>query len=184
MRYAQDSLEHRLLAGEAEALGIVSRWIAIVLTSSSFWPLRQEWPDLHQEALTRVLASLTHERFDSRGDLRLYVQAIARYTAVRALRTAASESPRHGEPTEADPGPEIRARLLVSQVLIRMSSSCRELVTRYFLEQRSYEELAAELELPVGTIKSRLSRCLEAAHRIVGRHRPRKPLTAESREER
>ena len=53
------------------------------------------------------------------------------------------------------------------RVLDEASEDCRLLMRLYFLEGKSYEEIAAELAIPVGTVKSRLSRCLDAAQKAL-----------------
>ena len=95
--YAADSLEGRVLRGDPVAIGEVIRWIALVLVGPRFWRLRNDWPDLHQECLRRLLVSLREARFDSSRDFRAYVQSLARYTALEARdrlpRTSAKASP-------------------------------------------------------------------------------------------
>ena len=56
----------------------------------------------------------------------------------------------------------------VLSVLDRASDGCRTLLVAYFMEQRSYSEIAEEHGQPVGTVKSRLFRCLDAARVAVG----------------
>lgn len=174
--YRDDSTEARLLAGDVEALGEVIRWIARTLAAPRFWPIRHQWLDLHQEALTRVIESLRRGRFDPARDFRVYVQAVARYTGFEALDSQRPETPLEdlgdGLVGRA-PGQETRlitaglARLALDQA----SDECRSLIQAYFYEQRSYAEIAARLGVPVGTVKSRLSRCLVAICRALGRHR-------------
>ena len=170
MRYDSDSVEGRLLAGEAEAYGQVTRWIGQILTRPRFRLLREEWDDLHQEAMARLLESLRRGRFDASRDFRVYVQSIARYTArdavVRRIRGLELES---ALPADPPGGEEQEDRLwtrdLATKVLEAMSEACRGLVRAYFFRQRSYDQISKERDLPVGTVKSRLFRCLEEARR-------------------
>src|SRR6185295_4798276 len=97
--------------------------------------------------------------------------AVARYTAQRELR----RSFRDGRGSVADvpaPATHVAEMVLVGQALSRLSEGCRGLLTRYFIEGRSYEEIAAELKVPLGTVKSRLFRCLAAASQSLQRQRP------------
>jgi RNA polymerase sigma factor (sigma-70 family) len=171
--YRDDSIAGRLLSDDLESLGQVIRWIAIVLASRSFWTLREEWPDLHQEIMSRVIDSLRRERFDATRDFRSYVQAIARYTALEALDARRHRHPA-GSPERAAAGdtPEMEARLVSHQfarlALDQATEECRGLIKAYFFEQRSYAEIAAALDVPVGTVKSRLARCLDGIHRALG----------------
>lgn len=168
MGYAPGSFEQRLLENDPEALGQVIRWIAVALSSPRFWPLRHEWPDLHQEVLARVIESLRKGRYDPARDFHFYVGGIARYTALQALARRPGSMRLDGP--SADPaGPGGQERHLIERDLVRRvlecaSEECRELIRAYFFEGQDYSELAAEHSIPVGTVKSRLFRCLEHAH--------------------
>ena len=168
MGYDPGSVEQRLLANDPEALGQVIRWIAAGLASPRFWSLRSEWGDLHQEVLARVVESLNRGRFDASRDFRLYVQGVARYTALQALsgaRRGMEMDPTMGNPSEPT-GPErhLIERDLVRRALDCSTDECRALIHDYFLLGKDYAELAAEHGVPVGTVKSRLFRCLERLH--------------------
>ena len=167
MPYHKDSLQGRLLAGDREALRLVRRWIAEALSAARWWRLRAEWKDIQQEVLSRLVDSLRQERFRADGEFKSYVQGICRHTAqnwrVRpAGRTAAA---RPGYSTQVPPGGDLEQQLisdqLVRNALDEASAECSELIRAYFLEGLSYAELAARLDIPVGTVKSRLFRCLQ-----------------------
>lgn len=167
-------LEQRLLAGEPDALRQVSRLIAAVLASTRFWRLRIQWTDIHQETMMRVVESLRRGRFDASRDFRVYVQAVARYTAMETLKLQdrgpeieLGNASRQAE----DGGAETRIirRQLVRVILQAATPECRELILAYFFEQRDYEEIASSTNAPVGTVKSKLFRCLEGANRAMRR---------------
>jgi RNA polymerase sigma-70 factor, ECF subfamily len=181
--YPEHSVEKRLLDNDREALGQVIRWIALALTSPRYWSLRPEWPDLVQEVLARVVESLRQGRFDASRDLRLYVQGVARYVCLQALADRRAEvrpvgNP-GGNPHAGGSSPESRMidLQLVRRVLDFSSEDCRGLFRLYFFEGRSYEEIAMGLGLPVGTVKSRLFRCLESASVALGDSRSRNRKT-------
>jgi RNA polymerase sigma factor (sigma-70 family) len=176
-------IETRLLAGDPDALGEVVRWIAQVIASRRYLALRHEWIDLHQEALMRVIESLRQGRFDPGQDFRRYVQAIARYTTLQSLnrpeRRFAGRAAQSAV-ADPDPGPEERLSLrdLARRALARASQECRQLLRAYFIEELDYEEIARRSGVPSGTVKSRLMRCLESAHRaLTGRRTGRFPKT-------
>jgi len=166
MSYPDDSLENRLLHGEPEALGLVSRWIAGALAARRYWRLRTEWKDLAQEILTRVLDSLRRERYRHQGGFRAYVEGVCRFTALQRLAALVptGDDPAldeiQGAGPESDPERTAMLRQLVRMALDGASDECRSLIRSYYLEERSYSDLATELGVPVGTVKSRLSRCL------------------------
>jgi RNA polymerase sigma factor (sigma-70 family) len=168
MAYLDNSLEARLLLGDIDALDVVSRWIAHVLTLPRFWRLNQEWRDLHQEAMTCLIESLRKGRFDASRDLRVYVKGIAHHVALQRLRAARVERARTDRGDDRDSSSDSEGMVVTQQLVRRVldlaSEECRELIASYFLEQQSYEEIAGELEVPAGTVKSRLFRCLESAY--------------------
>jgi RNA polymerase sigma factor (sigma-70 family) len=173
LAYREDSVEGRLLAGDREAAGQVIRWISTVIATPRFWRLRSEWLDLYQEAMGRVLDALQRGRFDEGRDFRTYVQGVARFTGMESLRPGLHLSQSEnldeaGESDAPDIADEVAARQLARQVLENASEGCRELLLGYYYRQKSYDELALAIGAPLGTVKSRLARCLDAAHRFLG----------------
>ena len=182
MSYLDGTLEARLLAGDPEAIGRVSRWVADVLTLPRYWSLSREWKDLHQEALMRVLESLRAGRYDPARDLRVYVQGVVRHTALQRLNELRSRPEArltgYARPEAPDAEHGAMMRQLVRRVLDLASDECKELIRGYFLRQLSYVEIAQEQELPIGTVKSRLFRCLESAYQALSRTREGRPRPA------
>lgn len=170
--YDSDSVEGRFLGGDPAAHRQVARWIAQIVTRPRFRILRDDWNDVHQDALRRIVESLRHGRFDASRDFRAYVHSIAWYTA----RDMAARKVREYQHTTS-PGKEAAAshvesdlivtRDLVRRILASMPEECRRLFSLYYRQQRSYDEIAELLGIPVGTVKSRLSRCLRKARRIL-----------------
>lgn len=177
--YLADSTEGRLLAGDREALGEVIRWIADTIAQPRYWSIRSDWNDLAHESLVRVVESLRDERFDSSREFRAYVQGIARYATLNALRVAIRRgrelarnmAPSH--PSRESVESAMTDRQLVRQVLDMASEDCRRLFRAYFYEGLTYTEIAASDSAPIGTVKSRLFRCLQAASTVFARARRR-----------
>lgn len=176
--YASDSVEGRFLAGEREAVAEVGRWVAQVLAGPSFWSLRAEWNDLHQETLGRIVQSLRQGRFDPRREFRVYAQGVARFTGFKAIGRsvrAASDTELDPEasPSDEDEGRGLEQQLIDSQLarlaLEVASAECRNLIQMYFMEEKRYQGIAEELQIPVGTVKSRLFRCMERIHERLKR---------------
>jgi len=167
MPYPAGSLQHRLLAGDEEALDLVRRWVAEALTAARYWRLRTEWKDLQQEALLSLFQSLRRERFRPDGEFKSYVQAICRHRAQDRLsehaRRPAANAPFDpaGTPSRVDDEGLLITGDLVRRILDDSSADCREMIRAYFVEGMTYAELAARLDVPVGTAKSRLFRCLQ-----------------------
>jgi len=196
MRDGDRDLARGVLEGDEEAIGLVIRWISQVLTWPRFWSLREERRDLVQESLARVIASLKNGQFDPSKALAPYVQGIARHAALQTLgKTLRQQGRRHVKDEDGDvtlsasdgaPLADAVARQeLVRRVMDGASEDCRLLLRLYFLEGKNYEEIGAELVIPVGTVKSRLSRCLDAAQKALRVAVPRaslRPPAAQRRE--
>lgn len=169
MPYAKGSIARCLLDDDPDALGQVARWVTVSLTSPRFWTLRGVWPDLFQEVMTLLVQSLREDRFDSSRDLRTYVQGITHHVASRARarqareRLATSRVASEGIPG-TDPDRLTIDRMLVRRVLDQSTEDCRQLIRAYFYQDSNYEEIAASMNMPVGTVKSRLFRCMESAY--------------------
>ncbi len=48
----------------------------------------------------------------------------------------------------------------VRRALDELGEPCREVLRRYYLDDQSYAEISAALDLPMGTLSSRIARCL------------------------
>ncbi len=178
MEYRGDSPEGRFLAGDGEVVGEVIRVVAGVLTLPRFWSLRPDWADLHQEVLRRILESLRQGRFDPTREFLGYAHGVARFTALDALSHKSRESTiESGDAVELAAEPEGRAdaedrtmaRQLARLALDKASPDCRRLFRDYFYKEHTYRELSESMGVPVGTVKSRLFRCLASAQRAMGR---------------
>lgn len=182
MPYAPDSVEGRVLANDPEALGLMIRWIAATLTWRRFWALKSEWKDIQQEVVLHVIDSLRRGRFDPSRDFRKYVEAVARYTAreawVRRMRRAeltgleereTGRGARAGRSVFEDAEKTLTRNQLVRWILGAATEECRRLIRAYFLDDQKYAEIATHMKIPVGTVKSRLFRCLRTAQSLMGR---------------
>jgi RNA polymerase sigma-70 factor (ECF subfamily) len=176
--YREDSPEGRFLAGDGEVVGEVIRVVAGVLTLPRFWSLRPAWADLHQEVLRRILESLRQGRFDATRDFLGYAHGVARFTALDAMSrkkrdsvVGTSDVVEFAAEPAGKPDAEDRtmARQLARIALDKASPDCRRLFRDYFFKERNYREIAESMGVPVGTVKSRLFRCLASAQRTMGK---------------
>ena len=177
MSYQPGSDPARYLQGEDEVVGRISRWIAQVLAASRFRAIRSHWPDLHQEVQGRLVESFRQGRYDPARELRTYVQGIARFTAFKAMGRWSTRERGNVEIPEAGAGQpaagsgerDLIACQLARRALELSTAECGGLIRSYFLEERTYAEISEESGNPVGTIKSKLFRCLEKIHKLLGR---------------
>jgi RNA polymerase sigma-70 factor (ECF subfamily) len=107
----------------------------------------------------------------------LFSTALRVASDARRSRTRRREVPEQGEGSEAlDPAPDpeevadkTRARALLDDVLDAMPMDLRAPFVLFELEEMPTAEIAAVLELPTGTVASRLRRAREEFQKIVAR---------------
>ena len=59
----------------------------------------------------------------------------------------------------------------VHDALAALSGDCREILDRFFARDESYRAIGTALDLPAGTIASRISRCLgKLREKLEGRN--------------
>ena len=117
--------------------------------------------DVFQEVFARTYEHLGKLRDDAA--IRPWLGQLTRRLCVDRLRSAAREdvSSEELEPPEADETLEhLDEALTVHEALTRLPEHCREILDRFFARDESYRVIGEALELPAGTIASRISRCL------------------------
>jgi RNA polymerase sigma factor (sigma-70 family) len=117
--------------------------------------------DVFQEVFTKVYENLGGLRDDAA--VRGWIAQLTRRTCVDRLRSQARSEP--GEDLEPAAVDDVLANLddalVVRDALASLSGPCQEILDRFFARDESYRVIAEALELPAGTIASRISRCLE-----------------------
>jgi len=174
----------RCLGGDAAA------WEDIVRTHTRriynlcyrFTSRREEAEDLTQEVFLRVFRTLTS--YDSRqGPLGVWLHRVARnllidhYRATRKLKHDVSledSMPFLEEKESAAPRPDrVLARHELSETvqaaLLRLSPELREAVILRDLQELDYREIADVLDVPEGTVKSRINRGRAELARLLKR---------------
>jgi RNA polymerase sigma-70 factor (ECF subfamily) len=109
--------------------------------------------DVLQKTWVRVLAGI--HRLDEPGSLVPWLYRVAR----NAARSHARDRDPPHEPLLDVPGvepPRFDDAEAVHRGLLKLSRPHREVLTLFFLEDLSVEQAAAALDLPPGTVKSRL----------------------------
>lgn len=134
-----------------------------------------------QEVFTELVRSLPNFRQESK--LSTFVERLARNRCISHLRKkSALKRPketmgveleegkgeegmarRHLVSEDGDPEKELMANEQFSELssaLGEMPEACRQIITLRYYRQMSYQEICAVMELPLGTVCSRLKRCL------------------------
>ena len=108
----------------------------------------------------------THEQLDRLRDdaaFRPWVGQLTRRCCIDRLRSSREDaSGRDDELADpADALADVELALDVQQALRSLGGPCHEILDRFFARDESYRTIGAALDLPGGTIASRISRCLE-----------------------
>ena len=122
--------------------------------------------DVFQEVFARAF-----ERLDTLRDgdaLRPWIAQTARNCAVDTLRRSGRELPVDEVPEDVDDGvARLDEALTVHAALDRLSVECHEILDRFFCRDESYRTFGADLDLPPGTIASRIARCLSRLRDVL-----------------
>jgi RNA polymerase sigma-70 factor, ECF subfamily len=131
--------------------------------------------DVFQEVFSRAYQHLDRLRDDAA--LRPWLAQLTRRLCIDRLRAAARERPASEEELEPAGTDETLAlldeALAVRESLAETPEHCREVLDRFFARDESYHTIGAALDLPPGTIASRISRCLARLRELLeGRTEP------------
>ena len=122
--------------------------------------------DVFQEVFARAF-----ERLDTLRDgdaLRPWIAQTARNCAVDTLRRSGRELPVDEVPEDVEDGvARLDEALTVHAALDRLSAECHEILDRFFCRDESYRTIGADLDLPPGTIASRIARCLSRLRDVL-----------------
>ena len=118
--------------------------------------------DVFQEVFARVYEHLDRLRSDEA--VRPWIAQLTRRLCIDRLRSSGREGP--AELADLDPGGVDEAlaglddALTLRASLDAVGDPCREILDRFFCRDESYKAIGDALDLPAGTIASRISRCL------------------------
>ena len=117
--------------------------------------------DVFQEVFARVYEHL--DRLRSDDAIRPWIAQLTRRLCIDRLRSGGREGPADEE-LELAAVDEVLAgldeALTVRACLDAVGDPCREILDRFFCRDESYKAIGDALDLPAGTIASRISRCL------------------------
>src|SRR6266536_5764452 len=125
--------------------------------------------DIFQEVFARAYQHLDGLRDDAA--VRPWLAQLTRRLCIDRLRAAARERPVSDDELESAGSEETLAlledALTVNEALAEMPEHCREILDRFFARDESYRTIGEALELPPGTIASRISRCLARLRELL-----------------
>ena len=158
-------LVSRCRAGDADAWNeFVERFSRYVfaICGRGFRLPQQDAEDVFQEVFSRAFERLGELRNDDA--VRPWLAQLTRRLCIDRLRLSARDAP--GEPElDEQAADDVLATLdeamTVRAALDKVGDPCREILDRFFCRDESYRAIGDMLELPAGTIASRISRCLD-----------------------
>ena len=155
----------RCRAGEEEAWNeLVNRFSRYVygIAVQAFRLSEPDAEDIFQECFARIYEHLDRLRDDDA--LRPWIGQLTRRLCIDRLRSGGREQPAEEEQLFAFADDEMSTldeAMTVHEALATLSGDCREILDRFFAQDQSYRTIGDALELPAGTIASRISRCLK-----------------------
>jgi RNA polymerase sigma-70 factor (ECF subfamily) len=138
-----------------------SRYV-YAITSQAFRLAPHDAEDVFQEVFARAYERLGRLRDDDA--VRPWLAQMTRNLCVDRLRDGARVTPGVDEELAGQDVDERLAvldeALSVHAALAELPENCREILDRFFCRDESYRAIGEQLDLPAGTIASRISRCL------------------------
>jgi RNA polymerase sigma factor (sigma-70 family) len=147
-------------AAWSELVNRFSRYVYAII-GQGFGLRADDAEDVFQEVFTRAYEHLDRLRQDEA--IRPWIAQLTRRLCIDRLRAGAREQ-LTDEPIEGLDVDEtismLDEALAVHEALAELPEHCREILDRFFARDESYQTIGAALDIPAGTIASRISRCL------------------------
>ena len=130
--------------------------------------------DVFQDVFARVYDRLDSLRSDEA--IRPWIAQLTRRLCIDRMRSggreeATDEIAEHGE--EDETLARVDEAFAVHEAMAELTENCREILDRFFACDESYKTIGDALDIPAGTIASRISRCLAKLRTLLeGRNAP------------
>ena len=164
----------RCRAGDQDAwYELVERFSPYVysITSRAYRLAPADAEDVFQDVFERAYARLDQLRQDDA--VRPWIAQLTRRLCLDRLRDQKRTEPAADEAFAGEVDEELERvdeAFAVRQELTLLPEHCQEILDRFFSRDESYHTIAEALDLPSGTIASRISRCLaKLRERLEGR---------------
>jgi RNA polymerase sigma-70 factor (ECF subfamily) len=166
---SDQELVARCRSGDDEAWNqLVERFSRYVyaICSQGFRFGRQDAEDVFQDVFAKVFEQLGRLRDDSA--VRPWIAQLTRRTCIDRLRKTQEDASEDVEPAGFDDQlAELDEALALREMLATLPEACQEILDRFFARDESYKTIADDLDLPPGTIASRISRCLDRLKAVM-----------------
>ena len=162
----------RCREGDAEAWNeLVERFSRYVyaIAQRGFQLSGADAEDVFQEVFARTYERLGDLRDDSA--LRPWLAQTTRRLSIDALRRGGREQATESLPEPVDDAwiARLDEALSVHQAMDELPDQCQDVLDRFFCRDQSYRAIGADLDIPAGTIASRISRCLARMRDLLGK---------------
>ena len=184
-----DSLIEKCLSGDQAAWEIIVRqnWRKVFNVAYKFVGRHEEAEDLTQDIFLKIFKAL--KTFDRRANFQTWIISISRNLCIdhyRSVRKERQTMAREVDTTELQPASRDRTpyasaehqdlREQLRRALETLPLSLRTAVVLRDLQELSYQEIADRLELPEGTVKSRINRGRLELGRQLKRLQDKQPI--------
>ena len=142
-----------------ELVGRFSRYVYAIAVQAFKLP-EHDAEDVFQEVFTRAYENLHTLRDDEA--IRPWLAQLTRRLCIDRLRARSAEQLEDDVEIAdvRDTIARLDESLAVHEALSALPDSCQEILDRFFARDESYRMIGDALDLPSGTIASRISRCL------------------------
>jgi RNA polymerase sigma-70 factor (ECF subfamily) len=151
----------------AELVNRFSRYVYAIATQG-FGLRADDAEDVFQEVFARTFQHLDRLRDDEA--IRPWIAQLTRRLSIDRIRAGSREqlSDEEIEPGTLDETfDRLDEALTVRESLGELSEVCQEILDRFFARDESYQTIGETLEIPAGTIASRISRCLAKLREVL-----------------
>jgi len=164
----------------AELVDRFSRYVYAISVQAFRLP-EADAEDVFQEVFARAYEHLDGLRDDAA--VRPWLGQLTRRLCIDRLRATSRERPTADEELDLAGSEEtltmLEDALTVHEALSATPEHCREILDRFFARDESYRTIGEALDLPAGTIASRISRCLGRLRELLeGRTQPDTPSSS------
>jgi RNA polymerase sigma-70 factor (ECF subfamily) len=143
-----------------ELVNRFSRYVYAII-GQGFGLRAENAEDVFQEVFARTFEHLERLREDEA--IRPWIAQLTRRLCIDQLRSGSREqlTDTELEPADVDETLErLDEALAVHEALGGLPEHCQEILDRFFARDESYQAIGDALDIPAGTIASRISRCL------------------------
>ena len=189
-----DSLIEQCLSGDQVAWDTIVRqnWRKVFNVAYKFVGKHDEAEDLTQDIFLKIFKALS--TFDRRANFQTWIISISRNLCIdhyRSVRKERQTIAREVDTTDLQPTSRERTpyalaehrdlRVQLKQALETLPSTLRTAVVLRDLQELSYQEIADQLQLPEGTVKSRINRGRLELARQLKRMQDKQPMVRRRR---